>query len=199
MKKILLCMGLLLLFTGCSKVSQKDYDELKSEYDTLKTDYDNIQNENSRLKNDYNTLKEENDTTKADYKEYLNKYSEVIANNSDKNFIEAWGKTAFGDGVECGKIDNDKVQLTVSMTNVNSKNINKFMTTLYDNISLLGVLYGATSNMEVHKIYLKVIDNDSSPVFEIFLNLEDTTDLKVEFSVSETYSSIVYSTLNESQ
>lgn len=51
MKKILLCMGLLLLFTGCDKkVSQKEYEDLVSKYQELNEDY-------ATIKKDYDALK----------------------------------------------------------------------------------------------------------------------------------------------
>jgi hypothetical protein len=193
MKKMLFCIILTIALTGCEKqVSQEEYDTLKVNYENLKSEHDN-------LKIDYNGLQDKNETMKNSLEEYMSQYAATLTENLDEDYVSAWGKSAFGENIQCGKINDDKTQLIIPITNVESESIQMIMNAMYDNIELLKFSFDLSSSIVIPKIYIKVIDANSSPVMEVFLDIQNSADVKMELLISSTYSEIVYDALNELQ
>lgn len=190
MKKILLCVLLLLMLTGCEKkVSQ-------GEYDNLKADYEKLQTEQVNLKSSYEELVKENEENAANYEEYLNKYSEVFASNFDEDLILAWGKSVFGDSTQCGKINNEASQLIITISSVDKSAIQTFINNFYDNLSTLKTTLDIAESVAVTKIYLKVISQDCIPIMEVYINLTDYKNVITKMMINPNHMDVVYDALN---
>lgn len=195
MKKLLLICIISILFTGCEKgVSQEKYDTilnnlqiLRTEHDELNVKYNELLSQNEILIESNNELEQLNQETIDSLTNITNKYTEVSAENGDI-VIEAWGNVAFGDNTDYSILDQSTVQYKTYLNEVSDATIKNWLTSLTDNIGLLKVI---APQKEFSFVYIKAVNNDSSPIFEMFIDLSDLDNVQTSMITESTYNNMI--------
>ncbi len=189
MKKILLCIGLLLLLTGCGKkVDKNEYDDLKIQLDNLQNDYDSLESKNKELMSKYNEITEENKTLQS-------KLAENTIEKHDGNtsiVAEAWGNVAFGKSTKCFQKNEDTTEYEATIGEVTDENLETFFKRLNENMGTLALI---TSTEEIKQVIIKAIDNNSNPIFELYLDSSEDENAETQMLINANYIDIVKRTL----
>jgi len=193
MKRLLLLIfAAMITMSGCnSSVSEKEYEALQLERDTLNQKYVEIEKKYKELSDINSQLQEEKEEAENSYNEYLNKYSDLVTKSFQSGFIGAWGKVIYGDNIQYAQFGDDAVQLNVLKERITKDSILDFYNKLMDNASTLATM---TSNVDY--IYVRLLDENYAPVLEFFINQSDENNLLISSSIGYEYFNIVSETLN---
>ncbi|MDU6263794.1 MAG: lipoprotein [Anaerocolumna aminovalerica] len=185
MKKILLCIGLLLLLTGCNnKVDKNEYDDLKIQFDNLKSDYDSLESTNKELKSKYDELTEENKTLQSKLAENTMEKYDV----STSIVAEAWGNAAFGDSTECFQKNKYITEYEANIGEATDESLETFFKQLNENMGTLALI---TSTEEIKQVIIKAIDSNSNPIFELYLDSSENENAETQMLINVDYIDIV--------
>ena len=169
-KHILVLAVSCLLLTGCSGgVTQKEYNDLDSELQTLSLKYEHLQD-------DYDKLKIESEITEN-----------VSNDNNQKDiqiFIEALARSIDLDKVYSGNIIADGiVQINILADGSPRDELDYYKKLIVDNYDAIKLL---CDTYDVKYLYFKVVDGISGNViFELYCNFED--EFKLTMSVGLDY------------
>jgi outer membrane murein-binding lipoprotein Lpp len=205
MKRILRFFLLVLacfLLSGCTnKISQDDYDLIKIENEKLQIDIDSLKSENTKLNSkleelqkSYDTLSDENETNKSLASEYMKLYMNSSVSTQDI-VTEAWGTATFGDDTKFVRIDQNTIQYNAIINEISKENIISVFSSFK---KFAGALGPAMEAENTKYTYIKVIDKNSLPVFELFIDISNgSNNSRVEFLMNEFYDDLVKNAVNE--
>ena len=165
MKKLAVILIMAFLLTGCSKVSEEEYNSLKSEVETLKSDNEVLQKEKDTLQTDYNALnsaQKEQDNESGE--------AESVQANSDMLPPILTETLKIDREFSSGFIGERAVQINY-VSKDNAKNEMKyFENALSENPYVVTLLCGT---YEVDYLYLKIVGDSGEEMFEFYYNLLD--------------------------
>lgn len=156
-KKLLAAITVfILLFSGCSSVSQEDYDAKIKELETAQKELETSKTELETVKNDLESVKKEY----ADYKQ------QYVDAELKKAGAVAWVQESFGTEAQAIVNGNDLyVNIPIGFT-ISQKSINSLMTTLLSSLSLYSTYY-ATNPEQLPYDSVTVIILDEETKFDM--------------------------------
>lgn len=178
MKKIILLTVMsMLLLNGCSsKISEEEYNSLKSETESLKT-------EKAKLQSDYDKLNKDYEQAKTDLNNMSNQTIETSTNNAkDELFADLIMQGIGIDYEYFGSIPSEKVaQINITSEKEAHEEMDYFSNLLSKSsidVATLMNTYG------IETLYLKVVDNNRIPIFEYtYLYSSDIQEVKISVSL----------------
>ena len=183
MKKLFVLITACLLLSGCSN----------SEYDKLQTDYNNLSANYNETKEKYDKLVDSNKETADALVETTTKYMDLLAESGDI-VVGAWGTAAFGDNTEYSMLNKSTVQYKAILNGVSKDSIHDLLQEFSDNVGTLKIV---ASQKELTNIYIKIVDSNSSPILELFVDLSDSDNPKTDMLTNTTYNDIIAEALDE--
>lgn len=208
MRKIIICTFICLLLTGCSSgVSQEEYDrmisinkdllsnysELDIKHQGLNADYNNMFNEYQQIQDKYDELLSAYDDSADRLMDMTTKYTDLLATTGEDVVIEAWGNVAFGDNVKYSVMDSSTIQYIYSIESVKENNIILSFKSVTDNIS---TLQAVTSSKDIDYVYIKILDNNFYPVYELFIDFSGD-EVKTDMLTNAIYNDLIATALEQ--
>lgn len=208
MKKLLSICIVSILLTGCNKgVSQKEYKDLQvtdnesivalskleEQYLNLESEYNGLVDDYKELGNKYNELLSLNEDTINTLSDMTTKYMDLLATTGEDVVVEAWGNVAFGDNVKYSIIDSYTIQYIHSIESVIENSILLSFKSVTDNIS---TLQAATSSKNIDYVYIKIIDYNFCPVYELFIDFSGV-EVKTDILTNVIYNDLITEALEQ--
>lgn len=137
--KILLLLSIIVLcITGCSSVSQKDYDDKIKELKQVKADLNESQEELENTKKD---LKEANKNLDNAVNEHLDSIQKDSQDEMDKVGAKSWGEEVFGKNTKVYVTDNQVFVVIDSKYTTSQKSIKKLWKKIVSGVRLYSGIY----------------------------------------------------------
>lgn len=194
MKKILIFTVFLLLLTGCNKsVSQEEYDALVAEFDTLSKNYSELESNHNNRENDYRELSDKYYEASESLAKALLENVNLKLENEDI-VIDAWGSSSFGNDTEYSMINEITIQYNVLIGSDTKKELSSFFNSYANNIAMLNMI---VTEKNIQYVFIKVVNENCTPVLEIFIDFSESNNIKSDVLINETYDNLISDALND--
>lgn len=167
-------LALVVCLSGCSGISQSDYDTLLSEKETAISDRDSLQKDKEKLQKEKEELQEKVDELSKENEELKtanDKYLENEMNNavsamdtqSSDAMISSWAKTQWGDDTLSGAVDEAQTVYQVIIdSNYKTKDVREIQTNCGKAIASLNRLFSvmpSDSYTRCEHLYVRYLVN----------------------------------------